>query len=195
MALEPDTPSPDPVPPSPPAESRFSDSTADRLVTIAAWAVGLGLIMALAGLVAFGVHLLQRQDSRLEVREREYTSPPGVLIAPPPPPDDPRPEPAAPVAGRDGVVITNPSWINPPRPEFPSEAVRAGVEDGFVQLDCLAAADGRIRSCDIVKETPAGAGFARAAIEAARAARLQPRTVNGEATEGRVRFSTRFNLK
>ncbi len=194
MTQKPDRLSPDPVPPSSRTDLRLSDTAGDRLVTVIAWVAGLGLIVGLASLTAFGVHLLQRREARLEVREREYISPPLVQIAPPSQ-ETPRPEPGPPVTGPDGLAISNPGWIVPPRPEFPRQAQRANLESGFVQLDCIATADGRIRACDVVTETPAGAGFAQSAVEAAKAARLRPRTVNGEATGGRIRFSTRFSLR
>ncbi|MGQ3112255.1 MAG: hypothetical protein ACT6RD_07165 [Brevundimonas sp.] len=60
MTQEPDTPSPNPVPPSSRADLRLADTAGDRLVTIVAWVVGLVLIAALAAVVAGGVWWLQK---------------------------------------------------------------------------------------------------------------------------------------
>ena len=55
-------------------------------------------------------------------------------------------------------------------------------------------ANGSVTACTIISETPAGAGFGAAALSAARRARLSPRSVDGVATGGKVRFGTSFRL-
>jgi protein TonB len=54
--------------------------------------------------------------------------------------------------------------------------------------------NGSLSNCTIVSETPAGAGFGRAAQAACRSARLSPRSVDGVAVGGQVRFNVTFNL-
>lgn len=67
-----------------------------------------------------------------------------------------------------------------------------GIENGTVVMNCLVNANGSLTDCNVVSETPAGAGFAQAAQAGARRARLSPRTVDGAATNARVVFTTRF---
>jgi TonB family protein len=97
-------------------------------------------------------------------------------------------------AGGDAGIVTNPSWQVPPRPGFPELALRRRIEAGRVELQCPVKADGTIRSCWILSETPAGVGFGQAALTSTVRARLQPRTVDGVATGGMIRFSVNFRL-
>jgi len=114
----------------------------------------------------------------------EYTGPPVIVPGPPPPPAPPAPPRPS--------VITNPSWSRQPVGEFPERAMSRGIESGVVVLNCLVSPNGSLSDCNLVSETPSGAGFAQAAQAAARRARLSPRTVDGAATGARVSFSTRF---
>lgn len=196
MTQEPDTSSPDPVPASP-TELRLSDSAGDRLVMIVAWVAGLGLITVLAALVAGGVWLIQKQQTRIEVREvgsGEELPVQVIPMAPEPPPSAPPPE-APTTTTEDGVVIRNPTWVSAPRPEYPQRAQDRGVEGGTVQLECRTLANGLVESCRVISETPHGAGFGEAAVAAARASRVRPREVNGVAMEGSIRFTTSFRLQ
>jgi protein TonB len=61
-------------------------------------------------------------------------------------------------------------------------------------LSCGVEADGAMSGCTIVSEEPVGAGYGAAALEAAAQARLSPRTVEGVAAGGTVRFTVRFRL-
>lgn len=92
------------------------------------------------------------------------------------------------------AVITNPGWVDRPTPSWPAEALVAGATSGTVALSCRAETDGTLTDCQIDSETPAGAGFGAEALRAAARARLSPRTVEGVAAEGRVRFNVRMQL-
>lgn len=189
MTQEPDTPSPNPVPPSSRTDLRLSDTAGDRLVTIVAWVVGLVLIAALAAVVAGGVWWLQK--TRFDIRPIEQHEQDLVEVIPPPV----MPEPPPPVTTEDGVVIRNASWVTAPRPEYPQLAQDRGVESGSVQLECRTLVNGLIGRCTVIHETPPGVGFADAAIAAARASRLRPREVDGVPVEGSIRFTTSFRLQ
>lgn len=106
------------------------------------------------------------------------------------------PEPAPqPVATPQAQVITNPSWSRYPMPlSYPAAALEQGLTNGRADLSCAVEADGRVSACAIVSEDPVGAGFGAAALQAAAEARLSPRTVDGMATGGTVRFSVRFTM-
>lgn len=100
------------------------------------------------------------------------------------------------VAGPSRVrppVITNPSWASQLRPTYPDRARERGLS-GSADLNCTVNPNGSVSGCSIVSETPAGAGFGRAALAAARSARLSPQTVDGVASGGSVRFTVPFNL-
>ncbi|MBX9617060.1 MAG: M56 family metallopeptidase [Caulobacteraceae bacterium] len=106
----------------------------------------------------------------------------------------PAPAPVQTAAPAPAAVITNPSWIDRPTPSWPAEALEAGATGGTVALSCRAETDGKLADCQIVSETPAGAGFGAEALRAATRARLSPRTVEGASTDGRVRFNVRMQL-
>jgi protein TonB len=89
-------------------------------------------------------------------------------------------------------VITNPSWSRQPAGEFPERAMSRGIESGQVVMNCLVSPNGSLSDCNVVSESPSGAGFAQAAQAGARRARLSPRTVDGAAVGARVTFTTRF---
>ncbi|NBB52075.1 TonB family protein, partial [Rhizobium sp. CRIBSB] len=117
----------------------------------------------------------------------EYTAPPVNIPGPPPPPAPP--PPARP------SVISNPQWASRPAPQFPDRAAERGIEQGRVVLSCTVQPNGRVSDCSIVSEEPAGAGFGREALSAARRATLSPRTVDGAATGARVTFPVTFRLQ
>lgn len=93
-------------------------------------------------------------------------------------------------------IIVNPSWAELPAPDdmagaYPGFAGTAKLS-GQANLVCIGAPNGRLAACDVVWEAPEGLGFGRAALEVAPRFRLAPRTVDGEASKSRIRFSVRF---
>ena len=92
------------------------------------------------------------------------------------------------------VVVTDVVWLDQPRPEFPQAAKDEGLTGSIVTLTCIATVEGRATDCE-VSETEQGFGFGEAAIVALRAARLQPRTIDGIPIESTFRFRVRFVLE
>lgn len=80
-------------------------------------------------------------------------------------------------------------WLRQPRPEYPDDAIRAGVS-GVVVLTCIPDAEGKLNECLVEAERPAGQNFGRYALRAARDARLQP-TATGDRI---VSFTIRWSL-
>jgi protein TonB len=74
------------------------------------------------------------------------------------------------------------------------EAVAGQAREGTVELECTVQPDGRVSDCIVLSERPRGMGFGEAALSAARRARLSPRSVDGVATGGKIRFRTRFQI-
>ncbi|MFC5345639.1 TonB family protein [Brevundimonas staleyi] len=85
-------------------------------------------------------------------------------------------------------------WASHPRPTYPDRAVMNGIS-GMAVLSCLTQDDGRLKDCQVEVERPGGADFGRAALRAARDARLQRRS-QGESRpgDGLVTFTIRFNI-
>lgn len=126
---------------------------------------------------------------------------------------DPAPIPAPPIFKEDRVrirppdcldcrpsppsrpsVITNPSWVRPPTPEYPEAAIDAAVVSARVTLSCIVLQNGLLTNCEVRDETPAGLGFAESALAASARARVSPRTVDGAAELARVTFTVRYML-
>lgn len=112
---------------------------------------------------------------------RQSVAPPIAVPGPPAPPRDPNLP----------SVITNPSWVRTPSPEYPTVAAANGVTEGQATLRCTALANGALSGCVVVEEMPDGQGFGAATIAAARRARLSPRTVDGAAEGASVQFTIR----
>lgn len=103
--------------------------------------------------------------------------------------------PPAPELNDKGEAVTRPIWVRQPTPTYPVAPAAERAGQGEVVLNCASQPNGSLSDCRIVSETPKGAGFAQSAMEAATRARLAPATVNGEAAQRRVTFTTRYRLK
>lgn len=102
------------------------------------------------------------------------------------------PEPS-PIATRP-PVITNPTWNRRPAGDFPGDAQARNIRSGAVQMECTANLNGSLSACAVISEVPSNVGFGAAALDGARRAQLTPRSVDGVAPGGKVRFVTRFAL-
>jgi TonB family protein len=89
-------------------------------------------------------------------------------------------------------------WVRPPNPAeharyYPPSALERGVA-GRVVLDCLVAAQGRLR-CAIASEEPLAAGFAQAALASSRSMQMATE-IDGQSSIGRrVRVPMQFRTE
>lgn len=97
-----------------------------------------------------------------------------------------------------GVVITDPSWTELPDPHELGEAYPKFASwidtGGSAQLMCRVTLQGSLALCEVVKTTPEGLGFDRAALSLTPRFRLNPRTVDGDIEKSTVQFAVRFAL-
>lgn len=147
-----------------------------RLSEAGAWVIVVGLMVCVAGGVGWAFKTVSDLPT-LEASEVVLEVP----AAPPPAtPDD------------MGRMIRNPAWAVRPSIDYPEAAARAGIEEGKVELICEALADGRIGACRTLSETPTGYGFAAAADQGMRTARIYPHQIDDFPTDARIQFTTRF---
>lgn len=152
------------------------------LIRVLVWGFAL---LGLVGVAAIAAFIIAMSQPRI------------ALIAPPPEVDVdlPATTPPAPTLDDQGRSIVNPAWIVRPPIQYPEQALRLGVESGEAVIDCQVTTEGRISSCDIIKENPTDAGFGEAAVAGAMNARLHPQQIDGEAHETRIRYTARFRLE
>ena len=105
----------------------------------------------------------------------------GLMAFTSPTPPDP---PAAP-----SPKITNPDWARKPTGDdvaryYPERAQRLGI-DGSATVVCKVSVDGRLRDCEVARETPPDAGFGEATVRLAeREFRMTPMTRDGVPVDG-----------
>jgi hypothetical protein len=63
-------------------------------------------------------------------------------------------------------------WSRRAFPEFPIEAINAGIGSGYAVLSCVIGADGRSLQCQVESESDRRAGFGRSALRAMSASRV-----------------------
>ena len=94
-------------------------------------------------------------------------------------------------------VIDHPDWIGDGGPGadlFPAKAKAAGLSTGRAVLDCVPNAQGKMTSCEVVSEDPAGIDFGAAAQKTAEAMTVNPWTSSGEPADGaHLVFAVRIN--
>lgn len=96
-------------------------------------------------------------------------------------------------------TIADPTWISRPNADqlarfYPPRALDLGVT-GMAVLSCTVNAGGRPMACQVVDESPVGAGFGAAAIKLSAFFKMSPRTEDGQAVDGGVvQIPIRFSM-
>ncbi len=138
---------------------------------------GAASLLAL-GACALAAPVMAQERLPPPVAVPPVTAPPMIMAAPPRP-----------------SVITNPRWVRQPMTSFPERAMSRGIEYGRVRLECVVSVESRLTDCKVLVETPAGAGFAEAALAGTLHAIVEPRTIDGVRTPSRVTFNVDFRLE
>ena len=100
--------------------------------------------------------------------------------------------------GPGGPALLDPDWVSWFGPEeveraYPLAAFRDGLP-GRALLSCLGLKDGRVKNCRVLSESPAGAGFGRAALSLTRFCRFRPLKADGRAVEATLRVPIEFSV-
>lgn len=95
---------------------------------------------------------------------------------------------AQPTAAAAGPVIERPDWVRRPRAAdltraLPAEALRRG-QDGRARMRCEVSAEGTLRRCVVLEESPAGLGFGAAALSLAPLFAMTPLKQDGRPVNG-----------
>lgn len=159
-----------------------------------AWGVAAAVLVGMAALGAFMLNtVVERAPGWIKNLERPRIATVDVIV----PDSDIASAHPTDAEGNDRLPVIRyiaPRWVTPPRPDFPPEAIRAGIPSASVVLECSAAATGELRQCRVAEEQPEGFGFGAAALEAASAAQVSPAQIEDAPTDATIRFRTQFEL-
>jgi protein TonB len=114
----------------------------------------------------------------------------GATAAAPTPPSTPNPHKLG--SGEPPPVVAPAQLTRRVAPDYPQAAVRQGIE-GFAEVRFTVTAKGTVSDVSIVESTPPDI-FDRAAIDAVRRWRYEPRTVDGQPTETQLQVKLQFKL-
>jgi TonB family protein len=94
--------------------------------------------------------------------------------------------------------FTRPNWLTPPNGDdlvslYPVAAAREGIE-GSASIKCVVTIEGYLNSCQVVTETPTGAAFGLATVQASALWRLSPATRDGAPVESVITIPMNWKL-
>lgn len=91
--------------------------------------------------------------------------------------------------------LENPVWINQPAFSTEARTTRARpvtLPEGNVEITCISDVRGRLTNCRISSEPAPPPALGRAALDAARIARIQPHMINGQPAPATVIFGMEY---